>query len=154
MRLAARPLGRSTENARTAARSTGKQTMWLLLRAAPGAQARTGAWRPRRPPTGGIQSLRLLFRFPRREGARADAPTNKGRRKSDGLFYLRSIARSIAARCFAVGLPRHTVNWYPHCPHRYACFSLPASFRRPLRVAALQLHTGHIVRYFTIFPQL
>lgn len=152
MRLAARPMGRSTENARTAARSTGKQTLWLLLRAAPGAQARTGAGRLRRPPTGGMQPCGVAAALPRREGARADAPTNKGRRKSDGLFHLRSIARSIAARCFAVGLPRHIVNWYPHCPHRYACFSLPASFRCPLRVAALHLHTGQIVRYFNVSP--
>ena len=152
MRLAARPMGRSTENARSAARSTGKQSLRLLL-LFPRAHARA-------PEQGGRDGPRLaacslaawLLRFPRREGARADAPTNKGRRKTDGLFHLRSIARSIAARCLAVGRFRHMVNWYPHWPHMYACFILPASFRCPLRVAVLHLHTGHIVRYFNFSP--
>lgn len=36
----------------------------------------------------------------------------------------------------------------------YACFRLPASFRCPLRVAALHLQTGQIVRYFKLSLQL
>lgn len=80
--LAARHMGRRTENARSTARSTGKHTL-RLLSLPPRAHKRA-------PEQGGRDGPRLAVArrcgccaaLPRREGARAAAPTNKGRRKN------------------------------------------------------------------------